>query len=87
MRSVIFSVSGMPAAEESIRLSARTRECGSWRALHSSKERDALRKAGADQAFSGKARWRWTLTESISASLGATGRVFTGNGQGARGNE
>jgi K+:H+ antiporter len=36
------------------------------------KEREALRKAGADQVFSGEGEVALTLTEAILSSLGAT---------------
>jgi CPA2 family monovalent cation:H+ antiporter-2 len=72
-RSVIFTVSGMRAAEESIRLvrelNPRVQILARTAYL---KERDALRKAGADQVFSGEGEVALTLTESILASLGAT---------------
>ena len=72
-RSVIFTVSGMRAAEESIRLvrelNPRVQILARTAYL---KERDALRKAGADQVFSGEGEVALTLTESILAGLGAT---------------
>ena len=72
-RSVIFTVSGMRAAEESIRLvrelNPRVQILARTAYL---RERDALRKAGADQVFSGEGEVALTLTESILASLGAT---------------
>jgi CPA2 family monovalent cation:H+ antiporter-2 len=72
-RSVIFTVSGMRAAEESIRLvrelNPRVQILARTAYL---KEREALRKAGADEVFSGEGEVALTLTESILASLGAT---------------
>jgi K+:H+ antiporter len=72
-RSVIFTVSAMRAAEESIRLVRELNPKVQILARTSYlKERDALRKAGADQVFSGEGEVALTLTESILASLGAT---------------
>jgi CPA2 family monovalent cation:H+ antiporter-2 len=72
-RSVIFTVSGMAAAEESIRLvrelNPRVQILARTAYL---RERAALRRAGADQVFSGEGEVALTLTESILASLGAT---------------
>jgi CPA2 family monovalent cation:H+ antiporter-2 len=72
-RSVIFTVSGMRAAEESIRmvreLNPRVQILARTAYL---KERDALRRAGANEVFSGEGEVALTLTESLLASLGAT---------------
>jgi CPA2 family monovalent cation:H+ antiporter-2 len=72
-RSVILSVAGMEGATEAIRairelnpnvqILARTGYI---------RERDALRRAGADRVFSGEAEVALAFTESILTNLGAT---------------